>query len=205
LPSAFLEPILWPFGGINADNEMVSRCSARHPGKGQGPYPDESSGCRIKLGMTVRAPFIASSIFWICSTPEKELNMRGIALRWLSLTVAIILASYLLSGIHVSGFLSALGAAAMLGILNAFFRPIALILTLPINILTFGLFTFIINALMLKMVSGVISGFVVQGFWTAIFGALIISVVSFALNALISEKGRVDVIDLKHRGGDRWE
>ena len=131
--------------------------------------------------------------------------MKGIALRWLSLTVAIILASYLLSGIHVSGFLSALGAAAILGILNAFFRPIALILTLPINILTFGLFTFIINALMLKMASGVITGFEVRGFWTAIFGALIISVVSFALNSLISENGRVDVIDLKHRGGNRWE
>ena len=131
--------------------------------------------------------------------------MRGIALRWLTLTLAIVLASYLLSGIQVSGFWAAVGAAAMLGILNAFFRPIALILTLPINILTFGLFTFIINAVMLKMVSGVISGFQVEGFWTAIFGALVISLVSFALNSLISEKGRVDVIDLKHKGGNHWE
>ena len=131
--------------------------------------------------------------------------MRGIALRWLTLTLAILLASYLLSGIQVSGFWAAVGAAAMLGILNAFFRPIALILTLPINILTFGLFTFIINAVMLKMASGVISGFHVEGFWTAIFGALVISLVSFALNSLISEKGRVDVIDLKHKGGNHWE
>jgi len=131
--------------------------------------------------------------------------MRGIALRWLTLTLAILLASYLLSGIQVSGFLAAVGAAAMLGILNAFFRPIALILTLPINILTFGLFTFIINAVMLKMASGVISGFHVEGFWTAVFGALVISLVSFALNSLISEKGRVDVIDLKHKGGNHWE
>jgi len=131
--------------------------------------------------------------------------MRGIALRWLTLTLAIVLTSYLLSGIQVSGFWAAVGAAAMLGILNAFFRPIALILTLPINILTLGLFTFIINAVMLKMVSGVISGFHVEGFWTAIFGALLISLVSFALNSLISEKGRVDVIDLKHKGGNHWE
>ena len=131
--------------------------------------------------------------------------MRGILLRWLTLTFAILLASYLLSGIQVSGFFAALGAAAMLGILNAFFRPIALIITLPINIVTFGLFTFVINALMLKMASGVISGFNVHGFWTSIFGALIISLVSLALNSLISEKGRVDVIDLKHRGGNRWE
>lgn len=131
--------------------------------------------------------------------------MRGIALRWLTLTGAILLASYLLRGIHVSGFLSALGAAAALGIFNAIFRPIALILTLPINILTFGLFTFIINALMLKMASGVISGFDVIGFWPAIFGSLIISLTSFALNSLIAENGRVDVIDLKHRGHNRWE
>ena len=131
--------------------------------------------------------------------------MRGLALRWLTLTFAIVLASYLLDGVRVSGFFSALGAAAMLGILNAFFRPIALILTLPINILTFGLFTFVINAVMLKMASGVISGFEVYGFWTAVFGALIIGLVSFALNTLVDESGRVDIIDLKHRGGNRWE
>jgi len=131
--------------------------------------------------------------------------MRGLALRWLTLTFAIVLASYLLDGVRISGFFSALGAAAMLGILNAFFRPIALILTLPINIITFGLFTFVINAVMLKMASGVISGFEVHGFWTAVFGALIIGLVSFALNTLVGESGRVDIIDLKHRGGNRWE
>jgi putative membrane protein len=131
--------------------------------------------------------------------------MRGLALRWLTLTFAIVLASYLLDGVRISGFFSALGAAAMLGILNAFFRPIALILTLPINIITFGLFTFVINAVMLKMASGVISGFDVHGFWTAVFGALIIGLVSFALNTLVGESGRVDIIDLKHRGGNRWE
>jgi len=131
--------------------------------------------------------------------------MRGIALRWLTLTGAILLASYMLDGIHVSGFTSALGAAAILGILNAFFRPIALILTLPINILTLGLFTFVINAVMLKMASGVISGFDVRGFWPAVFGALIISLVSWGLNTFINDRGTVDVIDLHHRGGNRWE
>jgi putative membrane protein len=131
--------------------------------------------------------------------------MRGIALRWLTLTGAILLASYLLDGIRVSGFFSALGAAAILGILNAFFRPVALILTLPINVLSLGLFTFIINAVMLKMASGVISGFEVQGFWTAVFGSFLISLVSWALSIFISESGQVHVIDLKHRGGNRWE
>lgn len=131
--------------------------------------------------------------------------MRGIALRWLTLTGAILLASYMLEGIRISGFMSAIGAAAILGILNAFFRPIALILTLPINVLTLGLFTFVINAVMLKMASGVISGFDIQGFWPALFGALIISLASWLLNMFINDRGQVDVIDLKHRGGGRWE
>ena len=75
--------------------------------------------------------------------------MRGILLRWLILTFAIVTAAYLFSGIHVNGFGSALFAALVLGILNAFFRPILFILTLPINVLSLGLFTFVINAVLL--------------------------------------------------------
>ena len=131
--------------------------------------------------------------------------MKGILIRWLTVTCAIVIASYLLNGIHVSGFMTAFFAAVMLGILNAFFRPIALILTLPINILSLGFFTFVINAAMLKMASALISGFDVHGFWTAVFGSLIISVVSFGINVLISEKGQVDYIELRHRGDNRWE
>ena len=71
--------------------------------------------------------------------------MKGIFLRWLILTFAIITTSYLIDGIQVSGFASAFFAAAILGILNAFFRPILLILTLPVNILSLGFFTFVIN------------------------------------------------------------
>jgi putative membrane protein len=131
----------------------------------------------------------------------------GLLLRWLILTVAIIVASYLLEGIHVSGFFPAFFAAALLGILNALFRPVLILLTLPINILSLGLFTFVINALMLVMVSGIISGFEVHGFWTAVFGSLIISIISWLLNSFISDRGRVerlDYIDLKKKG-DRWE
>ena len=131
--------------------------------------------------------------------------MKGILVRWLVLTAAIMVASYLLHGIRVSGFFSAFFAAAMLGILNAFFRPIVIILTLPINILTLGFFTFLVNALMLKMASGVIPGFDVYGFWSAVFGSLVISLVSWLLNSFISERGTVAYIDLKHKGGNRWE
>ena len=149
--------------------------------------------------------------------------MKGILIRWLTTTAAIVAASYLLDGIQVSGFFSAFFAAALLGILNAFFRPIALVLTLPINILTLGLFTFIINALMLKMASAVIPGFDVYGFWTAIFGSLLISLISWLLNSFLSEQATLtssihirhgpgaakrtpdDTIDLEHKGDDRWE
>ena len=134
--------------------------------------------------------------------------MVGLFIRWLILTVAIIFASYLLDGIHVESFLSAFFAAAALGILNALFRPILIILTLPINILSLGLFTFVINALLLKMASGIISGFDVHGFWAAVFGSLIISLVSWLLTSFINERGHVEYveyIDLKKRDGDKWE
>lgn len=152
--------------------------------------------------------------------------MNGILLRWLTLTAAIIAAAYLLDGIRISSFFSAVFAAALLGILNAFFRPIALLLTLPINVLSLGLFTFVINALMLKMASGVIPGFDVYGFWTAVLGSLLISIISWLLNSFISDQGSVayinvprghdkrkrvdrhdndDTIDLEHKGDDRWE
>ena len=129
----------------------------------------------------------------------------GLLVRWLVLTAAIIVASYLIQGIEVNGFFSAFFAAAILGVLNVFFRPILLILTLPINILTLGFFTFIINAVLLKMASGVISGFVVHGFWSAVFGGLIISVVSWLLNSFINDQGRVGYTDLRRRDDGRWE
>ena len=131
--------------------------------------------------------------------------MRGILIRWLALTLAILAAAYLIDGIRVSGFFSAFFAAAILGILNALLRPILLILTLPINLLTFGLFTFVINALMLMMASGVIGGLQVSGFGSAVGGALLISIVSWLLNSFVSEQGRVGYIDLHRTRGNRWE
>ncbi len=129
----------------------------------------------------------------------------GLMIRWLILTAAITIASYLIGGIEVKGFFSAFLAAAILGVLNVFFKPILLILTLPINILTLGLFTFIINAVILKMASGVISGFQVHGFWSAIFGALVISLVNWLLTSFINEQGRVEYTDLSKRNNGRWE
>jgi putative membrane protein len=127
-------------------------------------------------------------------------------LRWLVLTAAVLASSWFLDGIHVGGFMSALFAAGLLGILNAAVRPVLILLTLPINILSLGLFTFVVNAFLLKLVSSVVSGFEVHGFWTAVFGAIIIGGVSWFLNMFIGGGGRVeryDYIDLKERGG-KW-
>lgn len=133
--------------------------------------------------------------------------MKGVILRWLVLTAAVLASSWFLDGIRVGGFLPALFAAGLLGILNAVLRPLLIILTLPINILSLGLFTFVVNALLLKVVSSFVSGFEVYGFWTAVFGAIIIGGVSWLLNLFIGKEGRVerrDYIDLKRRGG-KWE
>jgi len=142
--------------------------------------------------------------------------MNVLLLRWLTLTLAVIVTDYLLDGIRISGFFSAVLAAAALATLNTFLRPIILVLTLPINVLTLGLFTFMINALLLKMASAAIPGFDVIGFWPAVWGSLLISVVAGLLNKFIGEgmpprapgPGRDDaakVINLENKGDDRWE
>ena len=134
---------------------------------------------------------------------------KGAVIRWLILTAAIMLTSYLLDGIQVSGFFSALLAAAILSVLNVFLRPVLLILTLPFNILSLGLFTFVINAILLMMVSGVISGFTVRDFKSALFGSLLISVVNAILGSLIDGRKKPErdssTIEMKKTGNNRWE
>lgn len=127
--------------------------------------------------------------------------MRGAWIRWLTTTLAILLTPYLVDGIRVDGFFSAFFAAAVLGILNALLRPLVLILTLPLTVVTLGLFAFVINAAMLKLASGLIPGFHVAGFWTAVFGSLVISLASWLVNTLIDPRGRVVVIRSGRRGG----
>jgi putative membrane protein len=139
---------------------------------------------------------------WCLNQARGTERMRFL-LRWLILTIAIIFASYFLEGIRVEDFFSAFFAAALLGLLNVFFRPVLIILTLPINILSLGLFTFIINALLLKMVSGVVSGFDVIGFWAAIFGSLIISIISGLLNSFVKGGDQIHFRTYKRNGGRR--
>ena len=101
--------------------------------------------------------------------------------RWLILTIAICLTPYIISGISVRSFVDALIAALILGILNIIRKPVLKILTLPINIITLGLFTLVINAILLEMVAWLIPGFSIVSFWSAILGGLFISIVSWIL------------------------
>lgn len=105
-------------------------------------------------------------------------------LRWLINALAILGVAYYVPGIGVSGFYAALIAALILGIINALIRPILLILTLPVNILTLGLFTLIINALLFWLTSTIVKGFSIADFKAAFIGALIMWVVSWLTNWL---------------------
>jgi putative membrane protein len=114
--------------------------------------------------------------------------------------LALLIVSRVIPGIEVRGVLPALSAAFFLGLANAVVRPIILVLTLPLTILTLGLFIPLINAFLLKLVSLMIQGFEVHGFWSAVFGALLLSLVSGVLNFFINDRGRVEVVVHRGRG-----
>jgi putative membrane protein len=100
--------------------------------------------------------------------------------------VAIIVAAWIVPGLQLTGVLPALVAGAILGVVNALVRPVLLILTLPLTLVTLGLFIFVINALCLALTASVVPGFEISGFWAALFGALLVSIVSWILNGLFA-------------------
>lgn len=106
-------------------------------------------------------------------------------LRWLLSAAALLAVTYLYSGVQVSSFTSALIAAAVIGLLNMIVRPVLVVLTLPVTIVTFGLFLFIINALMFWAASGLLDGFVVRGFVAALIGSLIYSLLRLLIEAAL--------------------
>ena len=119
----------------------------------------------------------------------------GFIIRIIVYTLALLLAAHVVPGIRLEGFTSALVAGLLLGIVNAVVRPILVVLTFPITLVTLGLFLLVLNAFCLWLVSAFVSGFHVTGFWPAFWGALLVSVVSWILTALISDRGRVEVIE----------
>jgi len=104
---------------------------------------------------------------------------------WLINALALMAVAYLMPSIHVSSFGAALVAALVLGLVNAMVRPVLVLLTLPVTILTLGLFIFVLNGLLFWMVGAWLQGFEVGGFWSGVFGAILFSLVSWALSALV--------------------
>jgi putative membrane protein len=111
-------------------------------------------------------------------------------IKWLVMTLSVGIAAYLIPGITVSGFFSALWVALFLGIVNALVRPFLILITLPITILTLGLFTFVINAALVLLASGVVRGFEVRGFWTAMLFSVVLSIIQYILNKIITTHSR---------------
>lgn len=111
--------------------------------------------------------------------------MLEMLIQWVLFALALLFTAWIVPGISLAGFAAAMWAAVVIGLVNIFIRPILLILTLPINILTLGLFTFVINALMLWLVSKLVPGFSIDGFLSALFGSIIISILSIFINRLV--------------------
>ncbi len=112
----------------------------------------------------------------------------SLLLRLILNAIGVILVSYIVPGVSVNGFFTALVTAFVIGLINAVIRPVLLILSLPINILTLGLFTLVINALMFWLASALVPGFRVDGFGAALVGAIVFWVISWATNVLIREQ-----------------
>lgn len=114
--------------------------------------------------------------------------MINLLLIWLINSIAIYGTAALLPGISIKNFKTALVAAIILGLLNAILRPILLFFTFPLNFVTLGLFTFVINGVVLWIAAGVMDGFEIKGFWSAMLGAIVISIISSVLSSMFNVK-----------------
>lgn len=119
--------------------------------------------------------------------------MNGILLRTLITILGLLLASALIPGVSIDGAGTFLLAAILLGLVNSFVRPVAILLTLPITVMTLGLFLFVLNAAMFGLVAAMLDGFVISGFWAALFGSLIVGITGTVASWYIGPDGRVEV------------
>jgi len=115
---------------------------------------------------------------------RKGKNMLFLLVRWIFFAFALLFVSAVVPGISIAGFAAALWATLVIGLVNIFIKPVLILLTLPINLLTLGLFTFVINALMLLLVAKLVEGFVVMDFWAALWGSILLSILSLFINRL---------------------
>jgi len=120
---------------------------------------------------------------------------------WLINALALLALPYLVPSVQVESFYTALIAALLLGLVNALIRPLLVLLTLPVTVLTLGLFVFVINGLLFWFVASFVEGFSVAGFWSAFFGAIVYALISWAASTLVF--GRPRVVVVRHERYDR--
>lgn len=125
--------------------------------------------------------------------------MIGFLLRVLIVMAGLWLASALVPGIEIGNGWTLLGAAVLLGIVNAIVRPVVVILTLPVTILTLGLFLLVINAAMLGLVAAVFDGFHIAGFGSAVLGAIVVSITGWLASWFIGPRGKVDIVMVRRQ------
>ena len=111
-----------------------------------------------------------------------------LSLIWIFNVIALLAVAYLLPGIHVDGFISALIAALLLGLINTLLRPLLILFTLPVTVLSLGLFILVINGLLFWFAGSVLKGFEVNSFWAGMVGALLYSAFSFVLSLFLRQK-----------------
>jgi len=119
--------------------------------------------------------------------------MRKFIITWFVNTLALFIVAYSVPGIGVDRWNTAIVAALVLGLLNAFLKPFILLVTLPITVLSLGLFTLVINGFLFYLAAKLVKGFTIAGFWTAFWGALLFSIVSFLLNLWLNPSRNVAV------------
>jgi putative membrane protein len=131
-----------------------------------------------------RLPLSVARFFPLSDILPKELYMT-VLLTWLINALALLIITYLVPSIHIRSFGTALIVAVVLGLINTILRPLLILLTLPVTILTLGLFILVVNALCFWLCASLLKGFEVSGFWSAFFGSILYSIVSWLLSALI--------------------
>jgi putative membrane protein len=125
--------------------------------------------------------------------------MAGFIVRTLVVALGLWLASEVVPGMQITGVGTLLGAALILGMVNAVVRPVLVLLTLPITVVTLGFFLLVINAAMLALVAWLFDNFTIAGFWSALFGAIIVGLTGWAASYFIGPRGRVEVIYVRRR------
>lgn len=109
---------------------------------------------------------------------KKESNMLNLLIKWILLALSIMFVAWLIPGITISGFTSALIVVLIMGLVNAFIRPIVELISLPLNVLTLGIFSLIINTLLFLLIARFSPGFQIDGFWNGFFGAILLSFIT---------------------------